>query len=95
MNLYLSFSADTQHVPADEISAGFQMSGKQWKVKYRCEKPGRDDVLILVCRTNKQASWVAQLAHDNGLQNCFVYKQVLLSFIVFHLLESCLLQNFS
>ena len=32
------------------------------------------------CRTNKRATWAAQLAADAGLQHCLIYRQVTMHF---------------
>lgn len=35
------------------------------------------------CRTNKRATWAAQLAADAGLEHCLIYKQVIMHLIFF------------
>lgn len=63
-------------MPTDEVASALSCSAKQWKDRYRCDKPSQDDPIIMQCRTNRRAAWAAQIAQDVGLTNCFVYKQV-------------------
>lgn len=72
----------------DELPAALQLSGTEWAERYRFPKPGAGAPVVLQCRTQRRASWAAQLAADAGLHNVLVYKQVTLC-------EECLLVNIS
>ena len=63
------------HVPTDEIPSALRMSSRQWRDSYHCEKPAQGDALVMQCRTNRRASWAAQIAQDAGFKKCLVYKQ--------------------
>ena len=73
----------TVHVPTDEVASALSASGRQWKERYRCDKPGHSDPIVMQCRTNRRAAWAAQIAQDAGLTNSFVYKQVSQSVMAF------------
>lgn len=60
----------------DEMPAALQLSGAEWAERYRFPKPGAGAPVVLQCRTQRRASWAAQLAADAGLHNVLVYKQV-------------------
>jgi hypothetical protein len=60
----------------DELPAALQLSGTEWAERYRFPKPGAGAPVVLQCRTQRRASWAAQLAADAGLHNVLVYKQV-------------------
>lgn len=70
------YDVGTVHVPTDEVASALSSSSRQWKERYRCDKPGHGEAVIMQCRTNRRAAWAAQIAQDAGLTNCFVYKQV-------------------
>lgn len=65
----------TVHVPTDEIPSALRMSSRQWRDTYHCDKPAQGDPVVMQCRTNRRASWAAQIAQDAGFKKCFVYKQ--------------------
>jgi hypothetical protein len=70
-------NAPPRHGPAvDELPAALQLSGAEWAERYRFPKPGPGAPVVLQCRTQRRASWAAQLAADAGLHNVLVYKQV-------------------
>ena len=54
----------------------FQMEPDSWEDAFNFPQPSGNDWVIMQCRTNKRASWAAQLAADAGLTNCLIYKQV-------------------
>lgn len=60
----------------DELPAALQLAPGAWQDKYHFPKPGPGTPVVMQCRTNRRASWAAQLAHDAGLGSVFVYKQV-------------------
>lgn len=63
------------HIPVDELPAALQLSSSEWAERYRFPKPGAGAPVVFQCRTNRRASWAAQLAADAGLGPVFVYKQ--------------------
>ncbi len=73
---HLSLPSGPVHVPTDEVASALSPSSRPWKERYRCDKPGHSQPVIMQCRTNRRAAWAAQIAQDAGLTNCFVYKQV-------------------
>lgn len=76
--LVLLFVAGTVHVPAHQLPMAFQMGPDSWEDTFHFPKPSNADWVIMQCRTNKRATWAAQLAADAGLTNCLIYKQVVL-----------------
>ena len=54
----------------------FQMEPDSWEDTFHFPQPSNADWVIMQCRTNKRATWAAQLAADAGLTNCLIYKQV-------------------
>ena len=68
-------STGTVHIPTDEIASALSCSSRQWKERYRSDKPSHGEPIVMQCRTNRRAAWAAQIAQDAGLTNCFVYKQ--------------------
>lgn len=64
------------HVPTDEIPSALRMSSRQWRDSYHCDKPAQGDPVVMQCRTNRRASWAAQIAQDAGFKKCLVYRQV-------------------
>jgi rhodanese-related sulfurtransferase len=61
----------------DELPAALQLSSAEWAERYHFPKPGAGMPVVLQCRTQRRASWAAQLAADAGLHNVLVYKQVI------------------
>jgi len=72
----LFFVAGTVHVPAHQLPMAFQMGSDSWEDTFHFPQPSDADWVIMQCRTNKRATWAAQLAADAGLTNCLIYKQV-------------------
>lgn len=68
--------AGTVHVPAHQLPMAFQMEPDSWEDTFHFPQPSNADWVIMQCRTNKRATWAAQLAADAGLTNCLIYKQV-------------------
>ena len=64
------------HLPAHQLPAAFQMDSDTWEQAFHFARPSSDDWVIMQCRTNKRATWAAQLAADAGLTHCLIYKQV-------------------
>ena len=60
----------------DELPAALQLNSTEWAERYRFPKPGAGAPVVLQCRTQRRATWAAQLAADAGLHNVLVYKQV-------------------
>mmetsp|Transcript_15084 Transcript_15084/g.45563 ORF Transcript_15084/g.45563 Transcript_15084/m.45563 type:complete len:356 (-) Transcript_15084:398-1465(-) len=73
-SLYGSIPA-AHHVPMDELPAALGMSPAAWQEQYGFPKPSSSSTVVMQCRTNRRASWAAQLAHDAGLSRVLVYKQ--------------------
>ncbi|KAL0026441.1 hypothetical protein WJX79_010309 [Trebouxia sp. C0005] len=65
----------TVHVPAHQLPMAFQMEPDSWEDTFHFPQPSNADWVIMQCRTNKRATWAAQLAADAGLTNCLIYKQ--------------------
>lgn len=65
----------SRHIPVDELAAALELSPTAWQERYRFAKPGGSSTVIMLCRTNRRASWAAQLAHDAGLPHVLVYNQ--------------------
>ena len=60
---------------ADQLPSALLMTEERWQRHYNFPKPGPYEPVVMQCRTNRRAAWAAQLAHDAGLQNCYVYRQ--------------------
>ena len=58
------------------------MSPESWEEAFRFARPSSDDWVVMQCRTNKRATWAAQLATDAGFNRCLIYKQVAVSYSV-------------
>ena len=64
------------HLPAHQLPSALEMSPERWEDTYQFPKPSSNDWVIMSCRTNKRATWAAQLAADAGYSRCLIYKQV-------------------
>lgn len=62
------------HVPVNEWPKALVMEPSDWERNYGCPKFQKEDLIILYCRMNNQSSWAAQVAHDAGVNRCFVCK---------------------
>lgn len=52
------------------------MTPEAWQDAFHFPRPSSMEWVIMQCRTNKRATWAAQLAADAGLQRCLIYRQV-------------------
>ena len=52
------------------------MAPEAWEDAFHFPRPSSGDWVVMQCRTNKRATWAAQVAADAGLQRCLIYKQV-------------------
>ena len=76
VRLLMAWPAGTVHVPADQLPAALKMAPRDWETAYRSPKPSLDDWLVMQCRTNKRASWAAQIAQDQGWPRVLVHREV-------------------
>ncbi|KAL2631203.1 hypothetical protein R1flu_015889 [Riccia fluitans] len=65
----------SQHVPVEEMPKALSMDSGAWEKTYHFPKFDKEDTVIFQCRTCRRAAWAAQLAHDVGMERCFVYKE--------------------
>ena len=63
-------------MPADQLPAALKMAPRDWEQVYRSTKPCLDDWLVMQCRDNKQATWAAQIAQDQGWPRVLVHREV-------------------
>ena len=63
-------------MPAHQLPSALEMSPERWEDTYQFPKPSSNDWIIMSCRTNKRATWAAQVAADAGYSRCLIYKQV-------------------
>jgi rhodanese-related sulfurtransferase len=56
----------------DQWPRALSLDADAWEAVYHFPKLGRDDLVILACRTNRRSAWAAQVAEDVGLRKVFV-----------------------
>ncbi|KIY95322.1 hypothetical protein MNEG_12642 [Monoraphidium neglectum] len=62
------------HVPADELASALALEPREFVRRYRCERPPRDEPLVVHSRTAGRAFWAAQVAHDAGYGRLLVLR---------------------
>lgn len=60
------------HVPVNEWPKALAMEPLDWQRSYGHPKFGKEDLVILYCRTNNRSVWASQVSHDAGVKRCFV-----------------------
>jgi len=63
----------TKHLTVNELPKALTLDAAAFQEKYQFPKPGREDVVVTSCRTNKRAIWAAHLLTEAGYSKVFVH----------------------